>query len=167
MLTLKILPDQSLRLTADNATRAQIKELRERDQGDVTILSDLTESYWTNGGFCPFDAGDGRPFVGLTSAPCIAEDMDYGDDGKPAIRGRLWWFPDYMIRSCVEELLTRGRTTFHFAGAWDQENPPEDWEDCGQCGGAHPPKYTGDCRNDLYRWPSDSARARPTTESQP
>ena len=46
------------------------------------------------------------------------------------------------------------------------ENPPDKWEDCGSCGGAHPPGYGGDCRDDLYRWPSkvtaepDAAQAR-------
>lgn len=46
--------------------------------------------------------------------------------------------------------------------AWDtipnkryDENPPDDWEDCGQCDGMHPPGFTGDCRDDINRWPSD------------
>jgi hypothetical protein len=39
------------------------------------------------------------------------------------------------------------------------ENPPDDWEDCEQCGGAHPPKYPGDCRSDINRWPSDACIA--------
>jgi hypothetical protein len=34
------------------------------------------------------------------------------------------------------------------------ENPPNDWEDCEQCGGAHPAGYTGDCRADINRWPA-------------
>lgn len=33
------------------------------------------------------------------------------------------------------------------------ENPPDDWEDCGICGGAHPADFTGDCRDDGNRWP--------------
>lgn len=52
-----------------------------------------------------------------------------------------------------------------------EENPPETWLDCDQCGGCHPPGkeigaskkplataiYEGDCRNDLYRWPSSAS----------
>lgn len=153
MLNVKIMPDQSLRLTAGNEARAHIKTAIARGRDEISILRELTECYWTNGSYAPFDAGDARPFVGLTSAPCIAEDLDYPDEGDPVIRGRLWWFPNYMVRSCVEELMTRGRTTFTFAGVWDDENPPEDWEECGSCGGYHPAAYGGDCRNDLYRWP--------------
>lgn len=38
-----------------------------------------------------------------------------------------------------------------------EENPPDEWEDCDQCGGCHPPHYTGDCRSDINRWPSNTA----------
>ena len=37
------------------------------------------------------------------------------------------------------------------------ENPPDDWEKCGQCDGYHPPGFTGDCRDDRHRWPSAAA----------
>jgi len=36
----------------------------------------------------------------------------------------------------------------------DAENPPDDWVDCGSCGGTHPPDFYGDCRDDYNRWPS-------------
>jgi hypothetical protein len=36
----------------------------------------------------------------------------------------------------------------------DAENPPDDWEECGSCGGYHPPDFYGDCRDDFNRWPS-------------
>ena len=34
-----------------------------------------------------------------------------------------------------------------------EENPPDDWEDCDCCCGAHPPGFDGDCRDDRNRWP--------------
>jgi hypothetical protein len=40
-----------------------------------------------------------------------------------------------------------------------EENPPDDWEDCGGCGGYHPAGYTGDCRSDINRWPSEKSIA--------
>ena len=46
------------------------------------------------------------------------------------------------------------------------ENPPDDWEDCGCCGGTHPPAFTGDCRDDIDRWPSDKCIAALTGESE-
>lgn len=33
-------------------------------------------------------------------------------------------------------------------------NPPDDWEQCDCCECYHPPGYTGDCRGDINRWPS-------------
>lgn len=108
-----LLSNGHLLLTAGNDCRAALKRAKESSHySEVAALYEALEPYWTNGGFQPFDAGDGRPFVGLTSAPCIAEGMDYPDDSEPVIVGRLWWYPDYMIRSPVDELIRRGRTVF-------------------------------------------------------
>ena len=71
-LTLTIQPNGDLLIAASNTCRARLKETRER-YDDVSALCELTEPYWTNGSFQPFDAGAGNPFVGLTSAPCIAD----------------------------------------------------------------------------------------------
>lgn len=43
--------------------------------------------------------------------------------------------------------------TPHRGPAGNGENPPDRWDDCGQCGGAHAPDFTGDCRDDAHRWP--------------
>ena len=40
------------------------------------------------------------------------------------------------------------------------ENPPDDWEDCGQCSQYHPAGFTGDCRDDYNRWPSAASVER-------
>jgi hypothetical protein len=37
------------------------------------------------------------------------------------------------------------------------KNPPDDWEECGQCDGYHPAGFNGDCRDDYHRWPSAAA----------
>lgn len=41
-----------------------------------------------------------------------------------------------------------------------EENRPDDWEDCGQCNGAHPSDFIGDCRDDVNRWPSQKCIER-------
>lgn len=110
-LTLTILPNGDLQLAASNDCRAYIREHRE-NMDDVSILCALTEPYWANGGFQPFNAEDANPFVGLTSAPCIAETLDTHDDGKCEVSGRLWVFMDYQIISPTEELMRRGRIIF-------------------------------------------------------
>ena len=102
---------QALVITADAEAREQIaEELQSRDE--LAVLTDMTEGYWTNGSFRPFDGGAGRPFVGLTSAPCVAEDMTHTADGEPEVVGRVWWFPDYAVKSFAAELRDTGRTVF-------------------------------------------------------
>jgi hypothetical protein len=46
-----------------------------------------------------------------------------------------------------------------------EENPPDDWEECGQCECYHPAGFTGDCRDDINRWPSDESIAAMTTQA--
>lgn len=47
------------------------------------------------------------------------------------------------------------------------DNRPDDWPDCGCCGGCHPPRFAGDCRDDLNRWPSDECVARLNAGTHP
>jgi len=46
-----------------------------------------------------------------------------------------------------------------------EENPPDEWEECGQCGCYHPSGFMGDCRDDINRWPSDKCIAALTGAS--
>jgi hypothetical protein len=106
-----VLPDGNLEITADTETREDLRQMLNRD-GEIVALMEALEPYWTNGGYQPFDAGEGNPFVGLTCAPCIAECLDTHDDGKHEIVGRFWYYPDYMLRSPVEQLARTGRVVF-------------------------------------------------------
>lgn len=113
-MNITILPNGDLRLTADNATRAYIAdEIRHGRRNHV--IYELLEHEICNGGFTPFDAGDADPFVGLSSAPCIAESMDVPDSGERIIVGRFWHFANYMIRDEIEELRDKGRVDFQLA----------------------------------------------------
>lgn len=71
----------------------------------------------------PFWRGDANPAIGLTDAPCIAESMDYLDNGDRVIVGRAWWFADYQIRDPLEELASDGETVFQFAGDFESDEP--------------------------------------------
>lgn len=114
---IEILSDGNLLITADEETREELKETL-AFSGYWYTLSAMMESYWANGGFEPFDAGDANPFVGLTDAPCIAESLDTDDDGNRSIVGRCWWFPNYMIRHDITELIESGRVVYDLAGEW-------------------------------------------------
>lgn len=83
--------------------------------GDISALLDATEDYWTNGSYHAFDAGDANPFVGLTSAPCIAESLHFDDDANAEIEGRFWYYGDYMITSFIEEIIENGKVVFTLA----------------------------------------------------
>jgi len=120
-ITATLLASGDLQLTADNETRAWIKEQQAREVDSLSILSAGTDHYWTNGSYEPFDAGQANPFVGLTDAPCIAESMTVHDDGEREVIGCLWYFSAYMLRDPIEELKTRGRVVFSLAREWSLE----------------------------------------------
>jgi hypothetical protein len=100
---------------SDNDSREELIDAMEGAREFWSILCDLFESYSCNGSYTPFDAGDGNPFVGLTNAPCIAECMDYEDDGTQTIEGDFWYYADYQIRCPLEELLANDSVVFTLA----------------------------------------------------
>lgn len=110
-LNLTVQLNGDLLITANNPTRNYLATMG--DDADFNqAMFDLLEPLSTNGGFTLFDAGQANPFVGLTSAPCIAESMNYDDDGSMEVVGRLWWFKAYQVQSYVRELRTTGRVVF-------------------------------------------------------
>lgn len=115
MITATKLENGNLLITLDD--KEDIDEIRyERDEhGFWSVVTRLFEQYSCNGSFTPFDAGDANPFVGLTSAPCIAESMDYDDNGKAFIIGDFWYYGNYAITCPVEELIEHGEVEFTLA----------------------------------------------------
>lgn len=126
-MNVSILPDGDLELSLEPSDDRE--EMRERADkyGDESVIWDALEPYWSNGAFEPFNAGDANPFVGLSSAPCIAESMNTHDDGRKEIvenpqltsaregEGRFWYYAPYMLRGIVEELLEHGRVVYTLA----------------------------------------------------
>lgn len=94
------------------------EELAEIDsaRGFWAALAEGLEGYSCNGSYAPFDAGDGNPFVGLTSAPCIAESLDWDDDGQAEIVGRFWYHANYMTECAVAELCAGNTVVFTLGG---------------------------------------------------
>jgi hypothetical protein len=115
MITCTILDNGDLQISLDDSdAKAELQEIHER-RGYWAAMCEAFESYSCNGSFTPFDAGDGNPFVGLTSAPCIAESMDCADNGDLSIDGRFWYFADYMIRNDMAELIESGSVVYKLA----------------------------------------------------
>lgn len=110
-LNLTILETGNLEISFDESDREEIEEMLE-SKTDLDILLEGTEHYWTNGTFQPFDAGAGNPFVGLTDATCIAESLNYDDEGNAEIEGNFWYDAHYAIRCCITEMLENGKVVF-------------------------------------------------------
>ena len=109
-MTVTILPNGDLRLTVDENDADTLS--RFSDTPSMTILQDLLEPYSSNGSFAAFSGADANPFVGLTSAPCIAEALNYSDPDNVSIIGRLWYFENYAIYDEIEELINQGFVDF-------------------------------------------------------
>ena len=115
--TATVLSNGNLLITASVDGCNEIKqELAKGDYGlKDSVFYTVLEQYSTNGSFTYFDADDGNPFVGLTSAPCITECLDVDDDGDYSIIGRYWYFENYMIETPIETLCETGRVIFTLA----------------------------------------------------
>jgi len=107
-----ILPNGNLEVTlADVDAREWLSE-NLPEEGSDNLFMYGTESYWTNGSFQPFNAGNANPFVGLSDAPCVAECMDVADDGACTISGAAWAFLEYQTHDFCEVILEAGRAEF-------------------------------------------------------
>lgn len=104
MLNITVLENGNLSLSIPDAEDRE--ELRDRLETESYwyVMAELFEDYSCNGSYTHFDSSAGNPFVGLTSAPCIAEVMDTDDDGKHTIEGNFWYFNDYAFVMETEEL---------------------------------------------------------------
>jgi hypothetical protein len=110
MITFKKLENGNLRLSA---TKGHKRELRQywKEHGEIDALVEATEHYWANGwGVYP----DG--VVGyLTNAPIICDDVTIDEDGNPISFGKTWWYPNYQIKDCIEEMLKNEFVDFKLA----------------------------------------------------
>jgi len=111
-LSIHKLPTGALQLRINAEGRAELQDIVSRATHlDHSVLADMLERDAANGRYHPIDPD--YIFVGLTSAPCICDAMDYSNDADPPLAvGNVWWFPDYAVRSFAEVLLAEGEVTF-------------------------------------------------------
>ena len=110
MITFKILDNGKLRLTATRGYKRKLRQCWE-EHGEIVTLMDATEHYWTNGWGVYPDGVIGH----LTNAPIICDDASIDDDGNPISFGKTWWYPNYQILDCIEEMLKNGFVDFDIA----------------------------------------------------
>ena len=110
-----VLDNGDLKITASNDARAELAYMAATGREYWSIMADAFENESCNGSYTHFDAGDANPFVGLSSAPCVAESMSTENDGKNVIDGRCWYFDQYQIVNDLAELKNKGRVVYTLA----------------------------------------------------
>jgi len=106
MISYKV-TERALTFMADNEGRADLAAAY-RAGGYPRAESEVLSATGGNGleMVAPEDIG------ALTSAPIFSDDFGRADSGEVAHCGRVFWFPDYMVRDPWEELKNKGRVVF-------------------------------------------------------
>jgi hypothetical protein len=102
----KILDCGNLELSIDISDREELGELLQK-LTENEILIELLEPYSCNSSFATvYD-------YGLTDAPAIIDYCIYDyDDANNLDYHQLWWFPNYMVESCMQTLHNNLRVVF-------------------------------------------------------
>lgn len=84
---------------------------RHSNDVDASVLSGILDLYGFLGNavlhpISPESVG------ALTESPMLSDDVEIEDDGTTVVRGRVWWFPDYAVKSFAHLLMDAGRVTF-------------------------------------------------------
>lgn len=102
---------EGLKISCEDEFMEEMIEML-KEKGEAYVFAEGLESYSCNGSYTYFNAGEGNPFVGLSDAPCIAESVDYDDNGHATVQGEFWYYPDYMLKCPVEEMIENGYVIF-------------------------------------------------------
>lgn len=78
------------------------------DTGTDQILCDLLEDHLCNG----WEFIQPEEIGALTSANIISDEVTRDEDGNIIEIGKVYWFPDYQIRSEVDDLADNGEVFF-------------------------------------------------------
>ncbi len=113
IITLSETAEGNLRIDLDNTeeAREELKDLMDKHP-DNTVWWELLEPYYTNGGYSLISP---ETIGALTESPIIASEPVSWDDNEDMYLhkdAKTWWFPDYMVRSELGELLEKGFVIF-------------------------------------------------------
>lgn len=98
-----------LELIAEPEDTEMLSDLFDRHgHNDTDFLAQLFESTGLspNGHLhlvSPRDVG------ALTDSPIVSDEVCHNDEGDVISVGKLWWFPNYAVRSLPEKLVKDGR----------------------------------------------------------
>lgn len=108
-------PNGNLTFIADAKNLEDLQGIKDRVGGnDVGFLAQMLDEFGFVGnaqlwGISPEHIG------ALTEAPMLSDDVEHDDEGNVHVRGKVWYFPDYMVVDFAQKLLDEGRVTFRVA----------------------------------------------------
>ncbi|WP_341744659.1 hypothetical protein [Azonexus hydrophilus] len=108
-------PNGNLTLVVDDDDCCEFLDIRDNTRGsDHGFLADLLEAFGfsTNARLFPVMP---QQVGALTDAPMLTDDLEYEEGGEVTVRGRLWWFPAYELKSISDIMSRSGRVTFTLA----------------------------------------------------
>ncbi|MCC5611031.1 hypothetical protein LC612_30845 [Nostoc sp. CHAB 5834] len=96
----------------DQADEEFVTETLERHGGDdILFLCELLEhTGWTPNGVLHRVAPEA--IGALTEAPILTDECLIDDKGDVTVQGKVWWYPDYMVRHFGQVLLEKKEVVF-------------------------------------------------------
>jgi hypothetical protein len=80
-------------------------------EDDLAFMADLLEEtgWQPNGQLMAVNPED---IGALTEAPILTDDRTIEDDGSTTVHGKVWWYPNYMVKNFATEMINTGKTEF-------------------------------------------------------
>ena len=107
MLGFEVLDNGDLKITADNWARSELAQMNNTARDYWEIMSEAFDDTSIDGGYTHFDPGQSNPFVGLTSAPCIAESIYVDEIGTAPLRGGFGILISIRLLVILKSLRTK------------------------------------------------------------
>lgn len=108
----------TLKLSVPEAVNRYAIFLTLKERGELSVWAELLEPYFINGSY--YRISPESHIVGLTSDPyLLAEEAEIQDNGDLIVYGKLYHYPDYMVKSVCERLALGNPVflaMFHDAG---------------------------------------------------
>ena len=108
-------PNGNLTFIADAQSMEDLQRIKDRVGGnDAAFLDQMLDEFGFVGngklyGISPENIG------ALTEAPMLSDDVEHDDTGSVNVRGKVWYYPHYMLFDFAQALLDDGRVTFRLA----------------------------------------------------
>lgn len=103
--------EDGITMKLTEAGREELRDLRTEEEwakGTDAILLDLLEDHLANG----WEVIQPEEIDALTSALILSDTVVRNDNGEVVSVGTAYWFPDYAIRSEVNDLWNHGEVFF-------------------------------------------------------